>query len=190
MVVEAMEEVLAGLEKKGSTEINVAPELTGKATQIGDIDELVEIVGELKEKGLSRAALCVDFAHKFARDNGKPNSYDDFAEIIEKIATGLGEEYLSELHIHISAIDYSEKGEKNHLVMLPDLKAYKSEGIEVDGIEKAWKGLKENRFTENTFNWQELLKALKKANVGGFVVCESPILELDGLLMQSYYNSL
>ncbi len=190
LVILAMEKVLAELEKKGTTNIKLAPELTGKPAQVGDIDELIEIVKVLQDKGHTQAALCIDFAHKFARDNGANNTYDEFSSLLDKIATGLGSEYLENLHMHVSAIDYSEKGERNHLVMLPSLEAYTEQGVEVEGIESAWEKLPENRFKENTFNWQDLLKALKSAGVGGYLVCESPILELDALLMQKFYHSL
>lgn len=189
-ILDAMRKVLKSVDEEGLS-IKIAPELTGKASQVGDIDELVEMIKELKDEGFGDAALCIDFAHKYARDgDGAHNTYDEFMVILDKIATGLGSEYLEKLHMHVSAIQYGDKGEKNHLVMLPDLKAYKAEGIEVEGIEEAWNGMKENRFEENKFNWQELMQALKKASVGGYVVCESPILELDALLMQKYYQSL
>lgn len=189
-VIKAMEKLFAQLTEKDVKGIDIAPELTGKATQVGDIDQLIDIVSTLQSRGHTQAALCIDFAHKYARDNGAYNSYDEFMELIDKIATGLGTEFLEKLHIHISAIQYGDKGEKNHLVMLSDLESYKAEGVEVEGIESAWKGLKKNRLEENKFQWRELLKALKKSNVGGFVVCESPILELDALLMQKYYESV
>jgi deoxyribonuclease-4 len=190
LVIEGMQKVFAELDKKAAA-IKIAPELTGKSAQIGDLPELISLVQALKVAGQgARARFCIDFAHKYARSNGNFNSYDEFMQLIELVRKELGDEYLAELHIHISGIEYSEKGERNHLVFLPTLAAYKQEGIEVEGIEKAWQELPENRLAANKFNWRDLLKALKKSNVGGFVVCESPILELDALLMQSYYNTL
>lgn len=189
-VIEGMEKIFKELESKGANSIKIAPELTGKASQVGDVNELITIVSQLQSSNYTQSALCIDFAHKFARDNGANNTYDEFMQLLDMIVEGLGEEFIKQLHIHISAIEYSDKGEKNHLVMLPSLEAYKEQGIEVEGIEKAWESLPEKRLKENTFNWQELLKALKSAGVEGYVVCESPILELDALLMQTYYQNL
>ena len=36
----------------------------------------------------------------------------------------------------------------------------------------------------------ECLQALKAFNVGGCVICESPILETDGILLKEYYRTL
>lgn len=170
--------------------INIAPELTGKPGQVGDLDTLIWLVSQLREKGHANFSLCIDFAHNFARQNGKDNDYDAFMGMIEKVHTKLGEATIKNLHIHVSGIDYSEKGEKNHLIFLPTLEAYAAEGIKVEGIEPHFQKLKANRLDPNTFNWKDLMKALKKSGVEGYVVCESPILELDALLMQKYYQDL
>lgn len=189
-VIEGMQKLFEQLDEKGA-DIKIAPELTGKASQVGDLPELIEIVQALREQGHGdRARLCIDFAHKYARSGGQFNTYDEFMQMLEDIRNGLGDEYLEALHIHVSAITYTDAGEKHHLTFLQSLDEYKAEGIEVEGIEKAWNELPDNRLEENKFNWQELMKALKKSNVGGYVVCESPILELDALLMQKYYQSL
>lgn len=188
-VVEAMAKVLSDLNTKGA-EIRVSPELTGKAPQVGDLPELIDLVRTVREAGFTNANVCIDFAHKYARTNGQFNTYDEFTQMLTDIKEGLGGEYLENLHIHVSGIEHSPKGEKNHLTFLRSLDEYKEQGIEVEGIEPAWAELPLNRLEPNKFNWQDLLKALKDMNVGGFIVCESPVLELDALLMQQYYHKL
>lgn len=188
-VLEGMTDILSKCKEKNLT-IKIAPELTGKVNQYGDVEELIEVIKKMREAGYTNVACCIDFAHKYARSNGKFNSYDEFMSILTALSDGLGADFLEQLHIHVSGITYTDKGESNHLIYLPDLAAYKAEGIEVPGIEPYMEKLKANRLEVNQFNWQDLMKALKKANVGGFVVCESPILELDALLMQKYYLSL
>ena len=69
--------------------------------------------------------------------------------------------YLDRLHIHVSGIHYSDKGERHHLVL-----------------------------QESDLKYEELLKALKEYDVGGTVVCESPNLEEDAALMKKTYESL
>lgn len=169
-------------------EIVIAPELTGKPTQFGDIEELINIANDFKEFNLK---LCIDFAHKYARSNGLFNGYDKFVEILEMIEKHLGREYLDVLHMHVSAINYGEKGEKNHLTFLQSVEQYHSEGIEINGMADEFKMLEEKGKTfDSGFKWRELLQVLKDKKVGGFLVCESPILEYDALLLKKTYNNL
>ena len=96
--------------KKENNGIWLRPETTGKETQFGNVDELLEISEEL-----DNVMPCVDFAHFHARTNGKYNSYKEFSEILEKIEKKLGKKGLENMHIHITGIAYGEKGEKHHL---------------------------------------------------------------------------
>ncbi len=88
------------------------------------------------------------------------NSYDEFCEILEKVES-LGKEALKNLHCHVSGIDYDVKGEKKHL-----------------------------NLKESDFKYKELLKALKDFKAKGVVICESPNLEEDALMLKKLYHSL
>ena len=184
LVKQAIVKVYKELDK---LEIRIAPELTGKGAQFGDLEDLVSLANEFKKNNLR---FCIDFSHKFARSNGKFNTYEEFDQILKYIAKKAGKKHLEELHIHISGIEYSEKGERNHLLFLNSVKEYEKYDIKIPGLEKVYKGLSDKKKQPNTFNWQDCLKALKDNNVGGYVVCESPIQELDALLMKKYYESL
>ena len=105
-------------------------------------------------------APAIDFAHWHAR-TGKANSYNEFMAILKKIEGKLGRKALDNMHIHLSGIKYGLKGENNHL----DL-------------------------AESDLKYEELLRALKDYKVGGNVVCESPNLEKDALLLQETYRKL
>jgi deoxyribonuclease-4 len=102
---------------------------------------------------------CVDFSHLYARTNGKNNTKQEFSQILEDIEKGLGKVALNNMHIHISGIEYGEKGEKHHLIL-----------------------------KESKFNYRDLLKTLKEFKVKGVVICESPNIEKDALLMKKIYN--
>lgn len=189
-VKEGTKEILDGCKKK-NLKIHISPELTGKASQFGDVEDLVQLTKELRAEGYGeQIGLCIDFAHKYARSVGEYNSYDQFVQVLETIGKGLGESALHDLHIHMSAIEHGQKGEKNHLLYLESLKQYADAGIEVEGIDKYWEELDAKRFEKNKFDWQAVFKALKKMDVKGYVVCESPLLELDALLMSQYYHQL
>lgn len=131
-------------------------ETTGKPTQFGSYDELVRLC-----KDIPTCKLCVDFSHVHARGNGILKDYDDFAKILDHIGTELGDEAIKDMHIHLSGIAYTIKGEKNHLP-----------------------------FDESDFNYKACLKAFVDFNVKGCIICESPILENDALLLKKIYESL
>jgi deoxyribonuclease-4 len=154
-VVERTSKIIAELEKE-NIDIWIRPETTGKATQWGDIDEIIELSKEFKQ-----VLPCVDFSHIHARSGGGFNSYDDFCNILEKIEKGLGRFALDNFHGHLAGIAYSDKGEKNHLIL-----------------------------QESDMNYKDLLKALKSFDVKGALVCESPNIEDDCILMKEYYNQL
>ena len=78
----------------------IAPETTGKPSQFGDIDEILDL---MKDTG---CGICIDFAHLKARYNGKIN-YED---IMEKIKN------LKDIHAHFSGIEFTAKGERKHLL--------------------------------------------------------------------------
>jgi deoxyribonuclease IV len=103
---------------------------------------------------------CLDFSHMHARE-GKENSYPEFRAILSKVEDTLGKEGLAHMHMHISGIEYDRNGEKRHLTL-----------------------------KESDFNYPELLKALKEFEVRGRVICESPILEEDALLLRKTYMEL
>ncbi len=102
---------------------------------------------------------CIDFAHLHAR-TGSYNSYEEFCSILKSIEDTLGKEALQEMHIHVAGIEYGPKGERKHL-----------------------------NLEESDLNYPDLLKALKSFDVKGTVICESPNLEEDALLLQRKYKS-
>ena len=95
---------------KTNNKIWIRPETTGKATQWGDLAEIVRLSKEFEQ-----VLPCVDFSHLHARYNGLVNTYDEFAQIFETICQELGQVALDNFHAHIAGIDYGAKGEKKHL---------------------------------------------------------------------------
>ena len=147
--------IIRTLDKEG-VKLWVRPETTGKGTQFGDIDELVKLSTEL-----DMVMPCVDFAHLHARTNGRINNHKEFCEVLNKIEKGLGREGLNNMHIHMSGIEYSPKGERNHLVL-----------------------------KESDMNYKDLMKALKDYKCRGVVISESPNIEKDAVLMMQTYDKI
>jgi len=130
-----LKEIVSTL-KKENNNIWVRPETTGKETQFGNVDEILQLSQEL-----DNVMPCVDFAHFHARTNGKYNTYKEFASILEAIEKKLGRKGLENMHMHITGIAYGPKGEKNHLILkesdlkyeelLKALKDFKVKGVAI-----------------------------------------------------------
>ena len=134
----------------------IRPETTGKATQWGDLEEIIRLSNEFEN-----VLPCVDFSHLHARTAGEYNTYDEFCSILEKMGKEIGTYALENFHGHLAGIDYGDKGEKKHLIL-----------------------------QDSDMNYKDLLKALKEFNVKGALVCESPNIEDDAIIMKKYYYSL
>jgi deoxyribonuclease-4 len=141
--------------KRETNPVVVRPEVMGKPTAFGTLDEVLKLCTKLEGTG-----ICMDFAHWHAY-NGKANSYAEFAAILQQIKEKLGDQALADMHIHVSGIAYGRKGELKHL----DLK-------------------------DSDLRYEELLQALKDYKAKGLVICESPSLEEDALLLQDTYHKL
>lgn len=110
---------------------------------------------------LDNVLPCIDFSHLHARSNGKYNTYEEFRRVLEDSEKMLGKGFLKNMHCHVSGIAYSEKGEQKHLVL-----------------------------KESDFNYPDLLRALKEFDCAGMIVCESPNIETDALLLKKTYEKL
>ncbi len=95
--------------KFDQNQVWVRPEVTGKISQFGTLEEVLSLSSEIKG-----VAPCIDFAHWHARA-GKFNSYAEFASILKQIERQLGRAALDNMHIHVSGIAYGAKGEIKHL---------------------------------------------------------------------------
>lgn len=136
-------------------EIELRPELTGKTSQFGSLDELITLT-----KNVGSVKPCMDFSHLFAR-TGEYNSYEEMVTVLERLKVELGEEAVRNMHIHVSGISSNSKGDLKHL-----------------------------NLEQSDFNWKDMLKALKDTECGGYVICNSPNLEEDALMMKKYYMAL
>jgi deoxyribonuclease-4 len=150
--------LLEGLTSRLSDEgINVVlrPETTGKATQFGSLEETLMMAAAIEG-----VMPCIDFSHLHARSCGEYNTIEEFRSVFESVENALGRVGLDSMHCHISGIAYTEKGEKNHLVL-----------------------------RESDFNYADLMAAFREFGLMGLVICESPNLEEDALLLKSTFGN-
>lgn len=155
IVRKRLESIIETIGQEGVT-LQVSPETTGKGSQFGSLDELIRLAEETEGIG-----LCIDFAHLHARSGGGLNTYDEFRDILGKVEEHLGREMLRSMHIHLAGIAYSEKGERNHLIL-----------------------------RNSDMNYPDLLRAFLDYDIAGAVVSESPNLQGDALLLQGTYRSM
>ena len=141
--------------KEFDNKIWIRPEVSGRVAQFGDIDEVLRLSREIEQ-----VLPCVDFAHLHARNNGSYNSLNEFREVFEKIEKNIGKKALENMHIHMSGIRYSEKGERNHL----ELK-------------------------DSDMNYKDLIKIFHEFKIKGIVISESPNIEKDALLLKEVYEN-
>lgn len=147
-----LREISKTLEDEGNS-IWLRPELTGRASQFGTLEELIRL------SEIGRIMPCIDFSHMHAR-TGKYNSYEEFCSMLSAIEN-IGNDALRNMHMHLSGIEYGEKGEKRHL----ELK-------------------------KSDMNYKELMRALKDFKVTGVIISESPDIEKDAMLVKKYYERL
>ncbi|MBI4020441.1 MAG: TIM barrel protein, partial [Candidatus Aenigmarchaeota archaeon] len=86
-------EVVVRQLRNESLEIWIRPELGGKMSQFGSLEEIVKISAELEG-----VMPCIDFAHQHARFQGKYNTYQDFSGSLEHVEKHLGREGLENMH--------------------------------------------------------------------------------------------
>jgi deoxyribonuclease-4 len=132
MVKTYLEEVIHRLRKEDNR-VWLRPEITGKGSQFGTIDEVIKLSAELEG-----VAPCIDFAHWHARTGGF-NSYQEFVAILQENKAQLGKAALDNMHIHVAGIAYGKKGEIKHLNLkesdfhyaefLQALKDYEAKGM-------------------------------------------------------------
>lgn len=126
--------------------VTLRPETMGKGAMLGSLEDTLTMAAEL-----DGVEPCLDFAHLHARPgDGSMNSKAEWAEMLKTYEKALGAAALKRLHCHLSGIEYSEKGEQNHLML-----------------------------ADSDFNLTALMEALVELNCGGRILCESPEMDID-----------
>ncbi len=154
IAIHRLEGCLQELRAKGN-KVTLRPETMGKSAMLGTLEDTLAMARDLP--GIEP---CIDFAHLHARPgDGSINTYAEFAHILEQYAKALGEKALSRMHIHLSGIQYTAKGEKEHLPL-----------------------------KESDLNLKDLFRALSDFHCMGRILCESPIMEEDAVYMKELWG--
>lgn len=156
VVIPRLRDCVGALRDAGN-EVVLRPETMGKGASLGSLEDT--LIMSVEVEGVEP---CIDFAHLHARPgDGTTNSYDEWIEVLKRYRKALGARSLKRLHCHLSGIEYSEKGERNHLML-----------------------------SESDFNLEALLRALNDLGCQGRILCESPVMEDDALEIQKLWKRL
>lgn len=130
------------------------PEYGGKTSQFGDLKELIRV-----SQDVAGVAPCIDWAHAYARSQGKLCKAEQFGEMLAEIEKGLGREALENMHCHAEGIAFGDTGERHHL-----------------------------NFSECKLDPRELIKAWRDYKIKGVITCESPSIEGDALVLKRLWD--
>lgn len=150
---------ITGILREEGVDVILRPETMGKGAMFGTLEEVVEL-----SRDVPGVLPCIDWAHLHARrGDGTFNSYDEFAAALQLVRDRLGEDALKRVHFHISGIDYSAKGERNHVPL-----------------------------NEADLKYRELLQAFVDFGVEGTAAIEAPepFHTADALVFQATYRRL
>lgn len=149
-VMPRLEGCVEELRAEGNTVV-LRPETMGKGAMLGSLEDTLEM------SQIEGVEPCLDFAHLHARPgDGSMNTYEEWLQVLKRYGEVLGEESLQRLHCHVSGIEYTDKGEQNHLTM-----------------------------EESDFDLSALFQVLEELDAAGRLLCESPTLEEDALIIKS-----
>ena len=142
--------------RSAGNQVTLRPETMGKSAMLGSMEDTLAM-----SQAMEGVEPCIDFSHLHARPgDGSVNTYDEFSQILDSYGKSLGSDSLKRLHIHLSGIQYTDKGEKKHLML-----------------------------RESDLNLQDLFKAMKAFHCGGRILCESyPNWEDDALYMKELWG--
>jgi deoxyribonuclease-4 len=104
---------------------------------------------------------ALDFAHLHARGDVSIRGEGDYRAIFERLERELGD-YVKKFHCHFSEINYSGKGELNHLPL----------------------------GTNNEPPFRPFMKVLAENGYSGVVICETPKLDEDAQKLKREYERL
>ncbi len=158
LAIHRLEGCAKELETAGNPAI-LRPEVMGKSAMLGSFEDVLAM-----SKAVKGVYPCIDFAHLHARPgDGSMNTLDEWRRILEAYGKSLGSSSLHRLHIHLSGIHYSEKGEREHLPL-----------------------------QEADLNMGAILQALKEFKCGGRILCESPeaVLDDDARLIKNQWEKI
>ncbi len=132
--------------KEEDLDVKIGLEQMGKEKSWGTLDEIEKVM-----ERTDAAVPVLDFAHYHARYGGALESKEDFRKLLDRYESI----YDGPLHSHFSSIEYTDKGEKEHL-----------------------------NVEEHEPDFRQLAPILKEKDYDVTIICETPELDRDSLKMK------
>ncbi|HEY5670456.1 MAG TPA: TIM barrel protein [Anaerolineales bacterium] len=140
--------------RQAGNPVTLRPETMGKSAMLGSLEDTLKM-----SQAIPGVQPCLDFAHLHARTgDGSMNTYDEWSGALDAYGKALGESALQNLHVHLSGIEYGEKGEREHLPL-----------------------------QESDLDLGAILRALHAFGCQGRLLCESPAMEDDAAYMRQVW---
>jgi deoxyribonuclease-4 len=137
--------------------VTLRPETMGKSAMLGSLEDCLAM-----SQAIQGVEPCLDFAHLHARPgDGSMNTLAEWNQALDSYGSALGTAAFQRLHIHLSGIEYSSKGERNHLPI-----------------------------QESDLDLAAIFTALAQHGCQGRILCESPAMEEDSLLMKALWEKI
>ncbi len=136
----------------------IAPEVTGKHSAWGSTQETLRLVSEL-DSSLEALNPCIDISHVQARRENAFATQEQVNSLFAEIERVLGKKALKTIHFHAQDVEFTEKGERNHLPI-----------------------------GKGTINWNAFVHALHEFKVEGTIISESPLMEEDVMKLKKMYE--
>lgn len=155
--LKALQEIAAEFESLGVS-AELGPETTGKQSQFGTLDELIEL-----SKSVPRVRPTLDFGHMHVRSEGsKLRRTEDCLNILSRVERELGTERSRSLVVHFSEVQPTAAGygERRHWPLGSSF------------------GPK----------FEHLAEAMVQVGYNMVVICESPLLDRDALKMKGIFE--
>jgi len=141
---------------QNSIKVKLGAETVGKKSQFGGLKEVLRLANDLPF-----IKPVLDLAHIHARGDVNLEKEEDFRKLFSLVENELPD-YMEDFHFHFSEINYSDKGERNHLSL----------------------------GSNNKPPFRPMLKVLKEQGYKGTIICETPKLDIDALVMKNYYSTI
>jgi deoxyribonuclease-4 len=141
--------------KAKKIKIRLGAETVGKKSSFGGLEENIRL-----SQALDIVEPALDFAHIHARGDQPIKGEADYRAIFDKLEHELGD-YVKRFHCHFSEINYTNKGERNHLPL----------------------------GSNNEPPFRPFMKLLAENGYSGTVICETPQQDIDAQTLMREYTS-
>lgn len=131
-------------------------ETIGKKSQLGSVDEIIEICREV-----DYCLPCLDLAHVHAFEQGSLYTSEAIYNLLSYVKKSLGKKIDNKWHFHMYPVDYDKNGERGHKAF-----ADRRENVQLNMFDK---------YVDDKYHptVQNFINAVKQIDISGVVVCEA-----------------